>query len=726
MTFQLTDEQRAVLAFGVDPTDPPNLLNFAVAGAGKTEITVRKIGALIAAGARPDRILLTTFSKRGAADMRRRLALLGVSGRVEAKTLHAVARKLLWDAPEMKRDPQLPPKWACANAVNRVLKRFERTGMKDLPKFAAVRTEITLAKASLIWPGKNSDGPWFGEWKTADGVRYPGYHEWAMTREREPLDPKAADIFEACYKEVEDIFRAPEAAKKIDNKSGRVLDLPFFAKLVVSDQGERKRRSKIRFVTFDDMIAMVGRSILERAPFLACYRGQYEWVMVDECQDNSEGQWVMARFLADKHLMVIGDDMQAIFGFRGARPDLMHSFARETTTKTQPLSSNFRCGQEILDAANNLLDYAGERLFKGKLVCGRGTHAKVTVEIAADPEDEARRVAEEIEAGIKLGVSPEAYAVLYRLNAQSGPLEIECIKKGIPYKVAGRSFFNRPEVDAAIGYVACALDADDRTGWKACANVPSRMLGQVFFEAVPTMAAVAKVRREGGLGGQGRGFWSEGATAAERAVKIVKEFLDGTRATEAESGVAAAIEWIFESLGVRKFFREDGADDEAESDVDEACAALTACAGAMTDARKLVDYARSMHKVGREDVGEHEGERMAEPRVTLSTVHKAKGLEWCRVFTVGMVEGLFPFGAADIEEERRLAYVAITRARDEAFVMGYRERGENKPVQPSKFLFEMKLLAAENAAERVLEPVVLEPATDGNGTGAETAPEAAP
>lgn len=699
MSFALTPEQEAVLAFGEAPGER-DLLCFAVAGAGKTEITVRKIRRLIERGVWPEKILLTTFSKRGTADMRCRLATLGVSGRVEAKTLHALARKILWGAPEMTRDPQLPPKWAAVNVVNRVLKRFQRQGWdKDLlPKVKDVLGEITLAKASLIWPGTPADGAWFGEWTTADGVRYPGFTEWATTRARDPFDPKdnLLAVYEACYKEVEDVFRAPEAARKIDNKTGRVLDLPMFPKLVVSPQGVQHGRTKLRLVPFDDMIAMAARVMLERAPFVMRHKGEYSWVFCDECQDNSEGQWVMARFLAREHLVVIGDDMQAIFGFRGARPDLMKTFAEAPTTKTQPLSSNFRCGQEVLDAANGLLANAPDRLYKGSLVCGRGTKARVTAVLAGNPEDEARVVLDEIEAAIKEGANPDGIAILYRINAQAGPYEIEAIKRGVPYKVAGRSFFNRPEIAAAIGYLACSIDPTDERGWRACANVPTRMLGDVFFQNAPSLANARIARSKGNLGGAGRGFWASGVDAAETVIEGVSGLL-------AAGNLPGALNFVFEDTGVRKFFREDGADEESETDVDEACSALVACAGAVGDAAKLVSYARSMSKVGHEDVGEHEGERTAEPRVTLSTVHKAKGLEWKTVFATGMVEGLFPFMNADIAEERRLGYVALTRARDVMHVTGYTHRSEDKPVEPSRFFYEAKLLslASPNAAIEV-------------------------
>jgi DNA helicase-2/ATP-dependent DNA helicase PcrA len=429
------------------------------------------------------------------------------------------------------------------------------------------------------------------------------------------------------------------------------------------------------------------------------HRDEYAWVFVDECQDNSCGQWIMTRFLAAKHLAVIGDDMQAIFGFRGARPDLMHAFAKSPTTKTQPLSSNFRCGQEILDAANGILGYSGERLYKGLLVCGRGTTAKVACTAAGTPEEEARLVIEAIDTAVKEGASPDDCSVLYRINAQSGLLEIEAIKRGLPYKVAGRSFFHRPEIAAAIGYLAVAADEGDADGWRACANVPSRYLGETFFSACATATAARAALRGDGLGGQGRGFWREGVQKALGVIGKVKAIL------ATAEGISGALEHVFEAAGVRQFFREDGADEETETDVDEACAALVACAEQVGDPNKLVAYARSMNRVGREDVGEREGERMAEARVTFSTVHKAKGLEWPRVFVVGLTQGLFPFASTEgdnIEEERRLAYVAVTRARDFLSLSYAKARSDGQLTMPSQFLFEGGLLTADTAEERAV------------------------
>lgn len=355
----------------------------------------------------------------------------------------------------------------------------------------------------------------------------------------------------------------------------------------------------------------------------------------------------------------------SIYQFRGAVPALMRRHLDQNGATLAPLGTNWRSGQAILDHANRILDAAPDRLFQGRMVSGikRETH-KAAAEYD-DAADEARAIVDEIAAAIGAGEDPDQITCLYRLNACSGPLEVELIGRAIPYRVQGSSFFSQGAIKAAIGYLACALDETDESGLRACYAVPLRGLGRGFVKQFKSVAGA----RVGGLG-----RWRRGAEDLTWAVDSVCNELE-------EHGPAVAVKFIMEDLGVRAFYRDEGADAEDETEVDLAAEALAACANSLGSAEALVEYARSM--TGREDRG---GQRDAKRRVTLSTIHRAKGLEWDRVFVVGMSEGLLPFRRGDQAEELRLAYVAVTRACSKLTVTWTADAGPSEMAELGGFV----------------------------------------
>lgn len=605
MSFALTHEQAAILAHEAGP-----LCVGALAGTGKTTTMLEFIKTLLARGTRTEDIVMLTFSRMGAADMRERAARAGLPSGIDFRTLHSLALRMV-KAAGHRRTVVVAKDWQVARLAKSALKELTAAGHRELPKVGEVLREVGLAKAALVWPTP---------WTASDGTEFPGFLTWA---EQQGMDPQLASIVDVCYRRIEAGCRAPEA-HGFDKLTNAIL------------------------VSFDDMLAVVARAVLRGARkdrWVEPFRGSFKWVIVDEVQDNSLPQWVMVRHLAGErmNIVAVGDDMQSIFKFRGAVPQLMREFAAEA--KFLPLSRNWRSGQRILDAANLVLEGAEDRLVTGGLVAGRDLHATVSLSKHDGPAGEACSVVCDIAELIEGGQDPDEISVLYRLNACSGPFEVELIRRGIAYKIAGTSFFGRGPVKAAIGYLAAALDEDDEDGFRACYALPLRGLGRGFQRAHPTVRSTrdAKARRE-------LGRWRRGATGLLRVVDTLQDKL-------AEFGLVESLRYLFDEVGLREHFREDGANADDETETDIACDALLDCAETLASAEELVEFARSM--TGHED---RTGERTPTPRVTLSTVHKAKGLEWGAVFATGFEEGLFPFRRGDAEEERRLAYVALTRA----------------------------------------------------------------
>lgn len=693
-----TQEQLRVIWAGYGPK-----MVLALAGCAKTTSLLWRIrrliegarapdGRLLELGTPPDRILLTTFSKRGASDMERRAALLRVPRGVQYRTLHSVGFEMV-RSNVIDRRPIVPARWQVRRVIREELARIKKElggQCESLPKVKEVLHEIGLAKAALIWP----DLPGIpGAWTAAHGVTFPGFQTWAVSRDRAPLEEGLADVISRCYAALESAARAPESYGAESER-----EPPF------------RRDAGARWITFDDQLALPARAILRRGQrddWVYPWYGSFWHVLCDEVQDNNLAQWVLIEWLArNRNLVVVGDENQAIFRWRGSDPYLMREFLnRHLDAEVLTLSFNFRSGIEILDLANKVLENCPERIHDFKLRSGfpMEVRAKVTVQPVGAPEEEARFVIGEIETAIRDGQNPDEIAVLYRINSQSGPLELECIRRGLPYKIAGSSFFSRGEIKAAIGYLACALDETDVDGLKDCCNAPTRYLGNEFLDANPTLA---KARENMAL--NQLGTWRRRVEDLFRVIGHVRSRLE-------RADVAVTLRYIFETVGVRRHFREEGTEEEDETEVDEACAALIHCAGAMSNARELISYARSMTKTGFE---EFDGEReSALPRITLSTVHKAKGLEWESVFIVGCNGGLFPLGQAIEEEERCLFYVACSRAKKRVTLSYFTVGSSGKPTGPSRFLFEVGLVTREESLKAAAtlandEPLLDDPETE--------------
>jgi len=636
------------------------------AGSGKTTTLLLRIRALISWGVDPRSILMVTFSRRGAADMRQRATRLGVPSGVQYRTLHSVALEIIRSA-DTKRDPIVPKRWQVVRVIRDELLAIERDlgprSKKPIPGRRDVLREIGMAKAHMIWPDEvdlaTGEVVRPGAWESSvDGKTYPQFVEWAMCRDRLPLDDWTAEVVARCYDALERAATAPEAAG-FDRDAGS------------------------RWVTFDDMVALVGRAVLRCEEWVKPWFGRFAYVLVDEVQDNAPVNWPACEFLAGngRQVMAVGDDMQSIFGFRGAQPELMRTFLkRHPDAQVYPLSTNFRSGQVIIDAANALLVHAEDRMTPD-LVCGTGREGMISAAGYSDPEHEAVEVVGSVLTDIRDGIDPDDIAVLYRINACSGPLEIEAIKAGLPYRIAGSSFFRRGEIRAAIGYLGVCMDPDDSDSWKGCANAPTRYLGNKFFDANPTLSAAKESMDLGELG-----RWARSVRQAIKAVRAVRDRLD----LGGEKGLRAALTYVFEDLGVRKHFREDGAQEDDETDVDEACAALVHCATTLQDPAALVSYAKEMADTAIED---YHGDRDRLPRVTFSSIHKAKGLEWRLVYITAAAPGVLPLTHAPLEEERRLFYVAQTRAKDRCHISWGEMSSHGQVVGPSRFIEESGLEA---------------------------------
>ena len=466
--------------------------------------------------------------------------------------------------------------------------------------------------------------------------------------------------------------------------------------VVVSLYTEYERRlSQANALDFDDLI-MRSIALLERKDERgAAWRERFEYVLVDEYQDVNEAQYRMVRAFSQGsgNICVVGDDDQSIYAFRGADHRIILRFERDFRgAKTFRLERNYRSTTAVLDVANALVSHNTQRHPK-KLWTSREGGKPVRVYAASTERDEARFVVDTIHEGTTdEGRSLSDYVVLYRTNAQSRAFEEAMLVAGLPYRVVGGvGFYARAEVKDALAYLRYIVNRDDGISLRRIINAPRRGIGQATLNAI-------------GDEGARRGFTFAQAMRtpeliAEIAPKKAKDLatfmrdIDSFAAVSEQRGPSAALLSVLEDTGYAKELRDE---DTVES------------RSRIENLEELLGVAREYEEREGPDtagflanislVSDLDTMDRGGSAVTLMTLHMAKGLEFPIVFLCGLEEGVFPHNRAlidphEIEEERRLCYVGITRAIDELYVTFAKRRmtfGSAYLHPPSRFLAEMK------------------------------------
>ncbi len=639
------------------------LLVLAGAGSGKTRALTYRIAHMVAdEGVRPWQVLAITFTNKAAAEMRERLnALLpGGTRGMWVCTFHAMCVRMLRDDPELVG---YQPNFTIYDDDDS--KRLVKTIMSELdvdPKqfpIQAIRSQISGAKNALVSPDEMQ-----GQAQT-------------------PLERKAAQVY-------------------------RVL------------QGRLERANAM---DFDDLLVKAFELLAKNPQVLDAYQERFRQISVDEYQDTNGVQYAITNLLARKYrnLMVVGDDDQSIYSWRGADIKNILSFEKDyPDAHVVKLEQNYRSTGHILNAANAVVAHNSHRKAK-RLFTDAGDGEKIRVYQAADERDEGRWIGSEIEKLHDKGTSYDDVAVFYRTNAQSRILEDMFLRAGVPYKIVGGTrFFDRQEVRDVMAYLKVVVNPDDDVAALRVVNTPRRGIGSTSIGKIRTYAAEnrisffaaceACIAEQGLLSPKVRGALSEftGTIEAGRHMTgelsdVVEAIIDRSgliRALEAEHSVEAdsRIENIKEFYGVAAEFDETH-DDAVETL--ESLEQLRAAGLADSLASPSGDFASEASERASSDASaEPQGDTELPPvaaeklpalmewlalrsdldslagsasAVTMMTVHSAKGLEFPVVFVAGMEEGIFPHSAhegdpASIEEERRLAYVAITRARKRLYL----------------------------------------------------------
>lgn len=475
---------------------------------------------------------------------------------------------------------------------------------------------------------------------------------------------------------------------------------------------ERMRR-EAGALDFDDLLLETVRLFREVDDVRRKWQRQFVHILIDEYQDTNAAQYAIVKQLVgpERNICVVGDDWQSIYSWRGADFKNILNFERDFPgALVVKLEQNYRSTGAILEAAHNVITKNVQRTDK-KLWTAEGAGSPVQVHELYDEAEEARLVASRISSQVAIGArQPDDYAVLYRTNAQSYIMERALLQARVPYQIVGGvRFYDRKEIKDIIAYLRLIYQPNDRMSFSRIANVPGRGVGSTSLErfmiwqsrtSMDIIEALVRVQEADGL-----------TPRAKNSLGKLGEILDGFRVLDREPG--QIIEELLERIGYLNYLR-DGTP-QAE-DREENVSSL------VSDAKTFAALPEFLEEVALMTSAD---EAKGQPSVTLMTLHAAKGLEYPVVFMVGLEEGIFPHsrihdaGPNELEEERRLCYVGMTRAREELHIsyaasrLQFGQRGYNPP---SRFIADMgnAVAAVEQQSDQYTDDFAEEVAYDIN------------
>ena len=461
-------------------------------------------------------------------------------------------------------------------------------------------------------------------------------------------------------------------------------------------EGQCQRES---VVDFAELLLRTYELLERHEPLRRHYQRRFRHILVDEFQDTNRLQYRWLKLLADEGreggacLFCVGDDDQSIYRFRGAEVGNMRDFEREfRVANVIRLEQNYRSHGNILDAANAIIRHNSARLGKN-LWTERGAGEPIRVFEAPADLDEARWIVEEIQALVRDGMSRSDIALLYRSNAQSRVLEHQLFSAGIPYRVyGGLRFFERQEIKHALAYLRLIANPDDDTAFARVVNFPVRGIGARSLEVLQDAARTWNTS----LYATVPHLSGKPATVLAQFVRLIEEMRRDTRRLP----LPELVDHVLDASGLRQHYRNEKEGQERLENLDEL---LNAAANFMAEAGMPAEGADVPHALLADflahaslEAGEHQADAGSDA-VQLMTVHAAKGLEFDAVFLSGLEEGLFPHENSilereGLEEERRLMYVAVTRARQRLYLSFAQSRmlhGQTRYNLRSRFLEEI-------------------------------------
>jgi len=644
----LNDHQRQAVT-----ADPGNLLVLAGAGSGKTRVLVHRIAWLIQMeGVSPHGILAVTFTNKAANEMRSRIEELmeRPAGGMWVGTFHGLAHRLLR---AHYQEAGLPDKFQILDSDDqlRLIKRINKSLDLDESK----------------WPARQCQ--WFINNQKDEGLR-------------------AANLEDFGEEFMQVMIRVYTAYEEACERGGMV------------DFGELLLRSHELW--------------LKHPSLLEHYQHRFRHILVDEFQDTNAIQYAWLRMLVGKSgfITVVGDDDQSIYGWRGARIENIQNFDKDFSDADMVrLEQNYRSTANILNAANQLISKNTGRLGK-ELWTEDKEGEKISSYSAFNEQDEARFISSQIEKWVNNGNRHTEAAILYRSNAQSRELEEAMLRINMPYRIyGGFRFYERLEIRNALAYMRLVASRDDDAAFERIINTPVRGIGAKSLDSIRQIART-----------EGCSMWQAGVKAVQesllpaRAVMNVSGFMELISAMEDQlhgKELYEFTEYVVKQSGLIQHHEKEGGE-KARTRIENLEELVNAAKAFEAEDLPIleddflqdeppadtplteVDILTAFLDKAALDAGDNQAEDF-EDAVQMMTLHSAKGLEFPLVFIAGMEEGLFPHkmsmeDLSGLEEERRLCYVGITRARQKLYLTHAESRrlhGEEQITRPSRFLREV-------------------------------------
>ena len=435
-------------------------------------------------------------------------------------------------------------------------------------------------------------------------------------------------------------------------------------------------------VDFDDLLLMPVRLFEHNKEILEHYQERYKYILIDEYQDTNPVQYKLSKLLATKYknIFVVGDMNQSIYAFRQADYHNIVNFEKDyANAKTIKLEHNYRSTNNILNAANDVISHNKERKDL-RLYSDKGDGPKITYLRSYDEKHEISLVIDEINKLYLDGYEPKDVAILYRTNAQSRAIEEVFASKGIPYKIYGSYYFyNRKEIKDLISYLKLIYNDKDEISLRRIINVPKRGIGDSAIKDIELRANLIQCSMYDAL-------------ESKKELEF-KDIIESIKKTSENLSLTELIDEVLDKSGMKKELEDSHLiEDETRLENLMEFKSITASYEERTGSVNLGDFLEEISLVS--DQANHTEDGNV---VTLMTLHSAKGLEFPVVFMVGMEEGIFPHNMSimedNIEEERRLCYVGITRAKEKLYLTNAKRRmlyGKDQMNVPSRFIAEIK------------------------------------
>ncbi len=649
---------------GLNPAQREAVINFespsliiAGAGSGKTRVLTSRIAYMIEREVDPRRIMALTFTNKAAEQMRERIAQMLPDGRarwIRMGTFHSVFSRILRENADRIGYPESYTIYEpadCKNLIKNLVKELNLPDEKYKPN--VILSRISYAKNCLVTPG--------------------------------------AYLANSVY--------AAEDRQRQQPEFGNLYNLYC----------QRCKRNGA--MDFDDLLLQTNILFRDCPDVLARYQEQYQYILVDEYQDTNYAQYIIIRRLSQQHgrVCVVGDDAQSIYSFRGAKIENILSFRNDyPTARVFKLEQNYRSTRTIVEAANSVIEHNSRRMEKRCFSEGESGE-KIRILRAYTDREEAELITSAIRDRIReTGDAWSEVAILYRTNSQSSAIEESLRRRGVPYRIyKGSSFYDHKEIKDLLAYIRLVINPRDDEAFRRIVNYPTRGIGETTVERIAALA------RERGIS-----MWEAVDTLVgepttdptqRTIVRKVTEFVTLIRSLSLERSQKGLYEFgleIAQRSGILPLYRLENSP-EATSAIDNIEELLNTMQlfkeqrdaeirnGERTEAEEasIEEWMQSVMLMTDMDNENPEDNN----KVTLMTVHSAKGLEYNHVYIVGMEENLFPSQRAaetaeGFEEERRLFYVALTRAKQDA-TLSYAESrfkwGNMEFSRPSCFLKEI-------------------------------------